>query len=119
MLVGTGTYWSVGVRENFESCQGVGDHIGPGPVACESQVSAAGGRDELGGCREEAEPEATGPHLRISRVRASMGIHASRSMANWTISSQIWFCAVSCRGRWVFELERCKSVLALTVCHGP
>lgn len=40
-----------------------------------------------------------GSHLRVSPVRASMGSQVGRSSASWTISSLIWFCAVSWRGR--------------------
>lgn len=39
-----------------------------------------------------------GSQSRAWPVRASRGIQASRSSAIWTISSQIWFCAVSWRG---------------------
>lgn len=56
LLAGTGTCWSAGVREGVEPCQGVCDHVGPGPVACESQVPTAGGRDELGGGGEQSKP---------------------------------------------------------------
>lgn len=44
-------------------------------------------------CRggEESEAESLGSHLRVSPVRASMGIQARRSSASCTISSQIRF----------------------------
>lgn len=45
-----------GVRESVESLDRAGDHVCPGPVKGESQVSAAGGGDELRGGAEEAKP---------------------------------------------------------------
>jgi hypothetical protein len=57
VLAGTGTCWSAGVRESFESCQRVGDHVVPGPMVCEPQIPSAGGRDNLGGGGEKTEPE--------------------------------------------------------------
>lgn len=94
-----GTRWSAGVRESSEPCQSAGDHVGPGPVACESQVPAAGSRDHLGSGGQEAEPETAGLPPAGFSGRASMGSQAGRSSASWTVSSQIWFCAVSWRGR--------------------
>lgn len=60
LVAGMGTRWSAGVRESSEPCQGAGDHVGPGPVACESQVPTAGSRDHLGSGGQEAEPETEG-----------------------------------------------------------
>lgn len=66
-------------------------------MACDRQVRAGVGRDVLSGGGEKAETEeAAGLHLRISPVKVSMGIRASRSRA---VSSQIWFCAASCKRR--------------------
>jgi hypothetical protein len=41
LLARTETCWSAWVGECFESCQGIVDHVGPGPVACESQTTSA------------------------------------------------------------------------------
>jgi hypothetical protein len=46
--------------KSLEPCQGIGDHICPGPVPGESQVLAAGGGDELGGGGEQSQPQAAG-----------------------------------------------------------
>ena len=55
-----GRRWSAGVREGVEPVQGIGDHVGPGPVAGEAEVAAAAGGDELGGDGEEAKPQSAG-----------------------------------------------------------
>lgn len=83
----------------MQSGEGVGDHVGPGPVDAEAEDALPAGRDQTGGRREQPEPELLGSQRRAGTVSASIGIQASRSSASWTISSQSWLLEVWCRGR--------------------
>lgn len=95
LLVGTGRRWSARVREGIEPGERTGDHVGPRPVG----LGAAAGGDRLGSGGEHRSRRRRGSHRRAAPVSANIGIQASRSSAIWTISSQTWFCAASCRGR--------------------
>lgn len=49
-LVGVGRRsWSGGDRKCLQSLECGGDHLGPGPVASQTEPEAAAGGDELGG----------------------------------------------------------------------
>jgi hypothetical protein len=48
-----------GVGQEREPFEGGGDLAGPGPVLGEAENPAPAGGDELAGCGEQAEPQAT------------------------------------------------------------
>jgi hypothetical protein len=68
-------------------------------MAGKAQDPASARGDELVGRGEQAEPQPAGFQRRLLPVRASTGIQAPLSRTIWTISNQMPFCALWCRGR--------------------
>lgn len=96
LLAGMRRCSSAGVREGLEPVQGMRDHVGPGQCPAKRRMRRRPVVTSWAAVENSRNRRRRDSQSRAWPVR---GIQASRSRAICTVSSQIWFCAVSWRGR--------------------